>query len=148
MDHPTADLIARRTVARYARAIDSKDFDAIAAIFTEDAQLHRVGTTTVGRSDIATFYRQFLPAVGHMRHFMTNTMAEPDGPLIRVHSLFSYVQVLDEGTRFGWGDYHDVIRPTGEADGEFVDKTIAVVHAEVVPLDVDPTLLPGGIQGI
>lgn len=148
MDHATADLIARRTVARYARAIDSKDYDAIAAVFTDDAELHRVGATTVGRADISAFYREFLPTVGHMRHFMTNTVAEPEGPVIRVHSLFWYVQVLDEGTRFGWGDYRDIIRPTGEADGQFVDKTITVTHAEVVRLDVDPTLLPGGIQGI
>jgi hypothetical protein len=143
MDLAEADLVARRAVARYARAIDNKDFDAIAAVFAEDGALHRVGESTRGRAAIDEFYRTFLPTVGHMRHFMTNTSAEPDGAMIRVHSLFSFVQVLDEGVRFGWGDYDDVIRPQGDHEGVFVDKTIRVHHAQVVPIDVDPSLLPG-----
>ena len=143
MNHAEADLVARRTVARYARAIDTKDYGAIAAVFAEDGVLHRAGETTTGRDAIDGFYREFLPTVGHMRHFMTNTLAEPDGDVIRVHSLFSYIQVLDGGVRFGWGDYDDVIWPTGDDDGVFVDKTIAVHHAQVVPMDVDPSLLPG-----
>jgi hypothetical protein len=60
-----------------------------------------------------------------------------------VHSLFSYVQVLEAGARFGWGDYVDVIRPVADADGVFVDKEIIVHHAQVVPIEVDPALLPG-----
>lgn len=143
MNRAEADLVARRTVARYAAAIDAKDFAAIAAVFAEDGELRRVGTVTNGRDAIAGFYEEFLPTVGHMRHFMTNTLAEPDGELIRVHSLFSYLQVLDEGVRFGWGEYDDLILPTGDFDGVFVEKEITVDHAEVVPLVVDARLLPG-----
>jgi ketosteroid isomerase-like protein len=76
MEHEKADLVARRAVARYAAAIDGKDFEAIAAVFAEDGELRRAGTTTNGNDAIAAFYTEFLPTVGHMRHFMTNTLAE------------------------------------------------------------------------
>ena len=97
MDRVEADLVARRTVARYAEAIDHKDLEAIAAIFGENGELRRAGTVTTGRDAIVAFYGGFLPTVGHMRHFMTNTIAEPDGDLIRVGSRFSYLQVLADG---------------------------------------------------
>ena len=148
MDRVEADLVARRTVARYADAIDHKDLDAIAAVFAEDGELRRVGTVTTGRAAIAGFYGEFLPTVGHMRHFMTNTVAEPDGDLIRAGSRFFYVQVLDEGVRFGWGDYTDVIRPTFDHDGVFVEKEIAVHHSQVVPIDVGAGLLPGAVPPV
>jgi|TARA_B110000263_G_scaffold241407_1_gene245629 nuclear transport factor 2 (NTF2) superfamily protein len=148
MNRAEADLVARRTVARYADAIDHKDLDAIAAIFAEDAELRRVGTVTTGRDAIAAFYGGFLPTVGHMRHFMTNTIAEPDGDLIRVGSRFSYLQVLDEGVRFGWGDYTDVIRPTFDEDGVFVEKEITVHHSQILPVEVGVALLPGALPPV
>lgn len=143
MDRAEADLVARRTVARYADAIDHKDPVAIVAVFAEDAELRRAGTVTSGRDAIVAFYTGFFPTVGHMRHFMSNTLAEPDGDLIRSGSRFSYLQVVDEGVRFGWGDYADVIRPTSDHDGVFVEKQISVHHAQIVPMDVAAALLPG-----
>jgi hypothetical protein len=148
MNRAEADLVARRTVARYADAIDRKDLEAIAAIFAEDGQLRRVGAVTVGRDAIAAFYGDFLPTVGHMRHFMTNTIAEPEDDLIRASSRFSYLQVVDEGVRFGWGDYADLIRPTPNFDGVFVSKEITVHHAMVVPIEVGERLLPGAFPTV
>ena len=143
MNHAEADLIARRMVARYAAAIDRKSYDSIAALFAEEGELRRSAATLNGRAAIDAFYRDILPTVGHMRHFMSNTIAEPDGDVIRVHSLFSYLQVVDEGVRFGWGDYNDVIRPTSDDNGLFLEKEIIVHHSEVAPLDVSSALLPG-----
>lgn len=149
MNRAEADLIARRTIARYASAIDHKDFVAVASVFSEDSELRRVGTVTEGREAITAFYSSHLPTIGHMRHHMTNILAEPEGNLVVSQCLFSYVQVLDEGVRFGWGDYNDVIRPTTDSDGVFVEKEITVRHSQVFALaDVNPDLLPGGIQGI
>jgi hypothetical protein len=149
MNRAEADLIARRTIARYAAAIDHKDFDAVAAVFSEDSELRRSGIVTEGREAITAFFSGHLPTIGHMRHHMTNILAEPDGNLIVTQCLFSYVQVLDEGVRFGWGNYDDVIRPTTDSDGVFVEKEITIHHSQVFSLeDVNPDLLPGGIQGI
>jgi len=142
MNRAQADLVARRTVARYADAIDHKVLDDIAAIFAVDGELRRAGTVTTGRAAIAAFYGDFLPTVGHMRHHMTNTIAEPDGELIRAGSRFTYVQVVEDGVRFGWGDYADIIEPTGDDDGVFVSKEITVHHAQVVPMEVGVHLLP------
>ncbi len=143
MDTARADLVTRRTVARYARAIDQKDVDAVEAVFSVDAELRRAGVITTGREAVADFYRNVLPTFGHMRHLITNTMAEPDGELIRAHSYFSYVQVIDDGVRFGWGDYNDVVRPVSENDGVFVEKEIVVHHSLVVPMSVAESMLPG-----
>lgn len=142
MNRIEADVVARRTVARYAEAIDHKDVEAVAAVFAEDSELLRLGEVTTGRDEIAAFYGGFFPTVGHMRHFLTNTLAEPDGDVVRATSRFSFLQVLDDGTRFGWGDYVDIIRPTADHDGVFVSKQITVHHAQVVPLDVAASLLP------
>ena len=91
MNRAEADLIARRTIARYAAAIDHKDFDAVAAIFSEDSELRRVGIVTEGRDAIARFYSEHLPTVGQMRHHMTNILAEPEGNLIVVIKSFDKV---------------------------------------------------------
>lgn len=143
MNRAEADLIARRTIARYRAGVDGKDREALAAVFADDAVLHRAGGSIEGKEAILGFYSDYFPTVGHARHFIGTTLTEPDGDRIVASSVFSFLHVLADGVRFGWGDYDHVIVPTGDDDGEIVEKTITVHATQVVPMAVAARLLPG-----
>lgn len=142
MNIATADLIARRTLARYQMAIDAMSSPMLAEVFAEDAVLYRRGEPMAGRQAVLDFYEAFFPVVGHMRHFITGTFAEPDGDDVTAHSVFTYVHVRSDVCALGWGDYRHRIRPTSDTDGVIIEKHIEVHHAQEVPLEVAEALRP------
>lgn len=142
MNRAEADLIARRTLARYQQAIDAMSREKLAALFAEDAVLHRLDAPIEGRDAIIGFYEGFFPVVGHMRHFLSSILAEPDGDLVRSECIFWYIHVRSDQVVLGWGDYAHTIRPTGNGDGEIIEKRIKVHHSQPVPMEVADALRP------
>ena len=145
MNRADADLIARRTLAHYQQAIDSMSRQKLAALFAEDAVLHRANAPIEGREAILEFYKPFFPVVGHMRHFLSSILAEPDGDLVRSECIFWYIHVRADEVVLGWGDYRHTIRPTGDGDGEIIEKHITVHHSQAVPMEVADALRPGSV---
>jgi uncharacterized protein (TIGR02246 family) len=62
----------------YPRALDGRDFDAYAALFTEDGELSLQGNTSKGRAAIKAFVSA-LPAEPRVIHPITNLSYTIDG---------------------------------------------------------------------
>ena len=65
----------------YAYAIDTRDFDLVASLFTEDATLDYTssGGPRAPRDDVVEWLRASLPAVALTQHLLTNRRIRIDG---------------------------------------------------------------------
>lgn len=65
----------------YALAIDTRDFDLVATLFTPDAQLDYTssGGPVAGRDDVVAWLRASLPAVTLTQHLLTNRRIRING---------------------------------------------------------------------
>lgn len=111
----------------YGRACDRKDVDMLRAdVFTSDVVLHLPGRELRGIDDVAAFYTTaFAAEPGTRRHFLTNQVAEPDGPSsVRIDSYFLFLSA-DARSVIGWGAYRDVV-VAGDAGPRIADKTIVI----------------------
>jgi hypothetical protein len=90
-------------LSRYHHAIDARDWDALGAVFTEDAVADYLGLVVEGRDAIVTWLSAAL-GDRELTHFMANHVFELDGDLA---SSRSYLQDLDlkTGLAFGAGTY-------------------------------------------
>ncbi|WP_310742114.1 nuclear transport factor 2 family protein [Microbispora sp. H13382] len=106
-------LIVER-LARLAAALDRRDWDAIAGIFTPDA----TGYRRKGRTEIVATIRAHLGGCGPSQHLLGNHRVEIDGD--RARSL-TYARVYHQGAgayegRFYecFGEYEDHWQRTSE----------------------------------
>ena len=87
-------------LGRYAHAIDSKDWDLLATVFTDDvvADFSSVGqyvemdATITGFTPLVEWYDVALAPFDGVLHFMTNHLIELDGDKARTRS---YMHVLN-----------------------------------------------------
>jgi 3-phenylpropionate/cinnamic acid dioxygenase small subunit len=119
---------ARELTARYALALDHRDFGALAELFTEDAVVEAGGETFTGRAAVMGFFRHAMEVIdpSDKKHLMMNHRVRQLTPgSAQVDSYFLYTAVGDESV-LGWGTYADVVRV--EADGlpRFATKSIVV----------------------
>ncbi len=82
-DANVARLLDRQAIEQllagdYPRALDTRDFDAYAALFTEDGELSLQGNTAKGRAAIKQFVSA-LPAEPRVIHPITNLSYAIDG---------------------------------------------------------------------
>lgn len=118
---------ARRASNRYARGIDTRDFELLSRTFTADAQLHLdKGREFNGRDAIVDFYRQRLNPEHAQKHYIVNNDVEWTSPNNAV--LTSYLLVVTAGPEqsvMGWGTYIDRIEVIGGI-GYIAEKTILI----------------------
>lgn len=141
-EHTTANLLARlerletaeaarETASRYAKAIDTPDFELLAGAFTPDATLTTRRGSRRSREAIVDYYREALAAPLARRHFIVNEMVTwlaPGEALMR--SSFIYTFAGDDTSILGWGGYVDRIHVV-DGVGVIVEKTITVdAHAD------------------
>jgi uncharacterized protein (TIGR02246 family) len=126
----TADA-ARETAYRYAKAIDTPDFELLAGVFAPDATLTTRRGSRRSREAIVDYYREALAAPLARRHFIVNeqvTWLAPGEALMR--SSFLYTFAGDDTSILGWGGYVDRIHVL-DGVGVIVEKTITVdAHAD------------------
>lgn len=100
---------ARQLSARYAEAIDSRDYDKLALVFAEDAVLEIPGLKVEGRSTIVAWYRDYMEAnmPGWMgRHFIVNHRFDDegtDGLPMQTYFLYTFRGPVE--SIIGWGRY-------------------------------------------
>ena len=118
--------VAKATTARYARACDTKDIEALRTeVFTDDAVLRLPTRELHGIDAIAKSYRRAFEAHGPRRHFIVNHIAErAESDLVELASYFVFVS-QDGSSVIGWGAYRDIIVIDGPV-GRIRDKTILV----------------------
>jgi hypothetical protein len=110
----TADdiLEIHALLARYGHRLDGRDWEGLAALWTEDGTLDftPIGLDRLhtGRAAIAAFYGSAHHPLAH--HCTNIDIHEKDGE-VRVHSKWLVPRA--DGT-VGGGDYHDVVARTPE----------------------------------
>lgn len=107
------DLGVRRLIARYCHLVDDRDFDAAAALFTEDARF-RIGDTDLrGRQAILDWFDSIPEG---MFHQVTNVVVSYGSQPETVHAVSDLMS--GSKTDAGWttwvlGRYHDTFSGSG-----------------------------------
>jgi hypothetical protein len=102
----------RRTIASYCRLFDSKQWDELGKIFTEDATLTSRRGTVTGREEVI---RDLKGAPGEDYHgtlFTANTVITGDGGTARADSDFLGVE---DNKILAVGTYADIVTKSGDS---------------------------------
>ncbi len=100
---------------RYARAVDTKDWELYRTVFTEDAVIDysSAGIPAGSRDEIAEMFTQAFAAVPWTMHYITNIEADIDGDTARVRAMFHNPMQLPgmrEQSSCGGYYFHDLVR--------------------------------------
>jgi uncharacterized protein (TIGR02246 family) len=95
-DHAEPGVIAQELNARFCKAMEAGDAGAMAALYTEDAELHMGKDTFKGREGIKAFGEGFLKATLVRSATVTSTAAHRKGNTITDTGTFTF-QVDDHG---------------------------------------------------
>ena len=100
---------------RYARAVDTKDWELYRSVFTADAHIDYSAGVFQGSLDeaIEFFSGDFSALVTMSMHYITNIESDVDGDTARVRAMFynpTQITGLDELSMFGGYYHHDLIR--------------------------------------
>lgn len=119
---------ATSLVATYAFAVDSRDADAVVALFANDAVV-AASARHEGRAAISAYYRNaFATSPCTSRHFITTVrVVDVSATDATVESYFIYVTADAGRSILGWGRYHDQVRRIGD-DVCFTEKRITIDH--------------------
>jgi ketosteroid isomerase-like protein len=120
-----SDLAVRWILARYCQLVDDRDFDAVAALFTDDARFRVIERELEGRAAI----REWLDGVPDpMFHHVTNVVVSNGSKPGVLHA----VSDLTSGGKgeSGWsvwllGRYHDTMTGDGR-DIRFTQRILTV----------------------
>ena len=91
----------RRAVASYSRLFDSKQWDELGKIFTEDASVSSRRGTFTGRAEVIRDLSSAMTADYHWTLFISNTVITTDGDAATADSDFMEVEdnkILAVGT--------------------------------------------------
>jgi ketosteroid isomerase-like protein len=106
-------------LAKYARAVDTKDWDLWRSLFTEDAVVDysSAGAAVGPRDEVADWLSQALSVVPMTQHFITNIEADIAGDTAHVRAMFYNPMQLPGQTDMSYcgGYYHHTMVRT--ADG-------------------------------
>lgn len=102
-------------IFRYARAVDTKDWELLRSVFTEDAHLDytSVGYPAGPRDEVLSLLCNALSQVPMTQHFVTNIEIELDADAATVRAMFYNPMRLPgaENLTYCGGNYHhEVVR--------------------------------------
>ena len=100
---------------RYARAVDTKDWDLYRTVFTDDAHIDYSAEVFLGSLDeaIGFFSGDFSALVSMSMHYITNIESAIEGDIARVRAMFynpTQIKGLAELSTFGGYYYHELVR--------------------------------------
>jgi hypothetical protein len=100
---------------RYARAVDSRDWDLYRSVFTDHATIDysAVGVTVTALDDVADALAQFVAGQTMSMHYVMNVECEFDGDVARVQAMWLNAVVLkDESnvSQYGGRWHHELVR--------------------------------------
>jgi 3-phenylpropionate/cinnamic acid dioxygenase small subunit len=106
----------RALLYRYARAVDTKDWDLYRSVFTDDAVIdHSSATPIVGSPrEVADMLRDGFAMIPWSMHYITNVeVLESDGDSATVRAMFYHPMLLpgmSDQTSCGGYYHHDMVR--------------------------------------
>ena len=113
-------------LTRYARGLDTKDWDLWRSVFVPDAVMDysSAGIPVGKRDEIAAMFEQAFVAIPWAQHFITNVEVDLDGDRAKVRAYFYNPMQLpgkDEQSACGGTYEHDMVRT---ADGWKSEKVV------------------------
>ncbi|MGZ4728572.1 MAG: nuclear transport factor 2 family protein [Acidimicrobiales bacterium] len=121
-------------LARYARGVDSKDWELWKSVFTPDATLDcsSAGAAVGTRDEVAAWLEQGLSVVPMTQHFITNIEVDLDGDRAMVRAMFYNPMQLPGMADLSYcGGYyhHDLLRtPEGWKSVRLVEENVWFVN--------------------
>ncbi|GAA2469227.1 nuclear transport factor 2 family protein [Winogradskya humida] len=100
---------------RVARAMDTRDWDLLAACYAPDAQGDYTNASADGRAAIVASTRGFLSLLDATQHLLGNVEVTLDGDTATTHATFIAQHVRGGSQFLLGGNYDDTLRRT--ADG-------------------------------
>lgn len=100
---------------KYARAVDTRDWDLWRSLFTDDAVVDysSAGAIAGTRDEVAEWLEQALGAMQMMQHFISNVEAEISGDTAQVRAMFynpMQLPGMDELSYCGGYYHHTLVR--------------------------------------
>ena len=133
-------------LARYARAVDSKDWGLYRSVFTPDAFIDysSAGAAAGRRDEVAAWLEEAFTAMPMTQHFITNVEINLDGDRAKVRAMF-YNPMQSPGmaelSYCGGYYHHDLVRgPEGWKSERLVEENLWFVNA---PQPSSPEAGPG-----
>lgn len=121
-------------LARYARGVDTKDWELYKSVFTPDAFIDysSAGAATGPRDEVAAWLAEGLEPIGMTQHFVTNVEIDLDGDRAKVRAMFYNPMQLPGMTELsscGGNYYHDLVRtPDGWKSERLVEENLWFVN--------------------
>jgi 3-phenylpropionate/cinnamic acid dioxygenase small subunit len=126
-------------LARYARGVDSKDWELWKSVFTPDATVDysSAGAAVGSRDEVAAWLEQGLSVVPMTQHFISNVEVDLDGDRAKVRAMFYNPMQLPGMADLSYcGGYyhHDVVRtPGGWKSERLVEENVWFVNRPDMP---------------
>lgn len=134
---------ARQLFAKYCRACDLQDMDALVELFVADCRLDTGAETRSGLDEVTSFFRQaWADDPVTKRHFVTNVRAVDIRPeAVTVDAYFLYISTDHEPSVLGWGEYRDEVELAG-ASPRFRKKSIHMSRSSDLAHHAHPMVGP------
>jgi len=144
--HHVADkLDITEQLARYARGVDTNDWDLWRSVFTDDAIIDYSsanGRPAAGRDDTADWLAQSMPFLPWKQHYITNVEIDLDGDTAHVRAAFynpMQLPGLAESSACGGYYDHDFVRtPSGWKSRHLIEESCWFVNPYPTPTEQEP----------
>ena len=106
-------------LTKYARAVDTKDWELYRSLFTDDAHIDYSASGVIAGSldEVIDFFRgDFSALISMSMHYITNVESEMDGDTTQVRAMFynpNRIEGIPELCVFGGYHHHELVRTSG-----------------------------------
>jgi ketosteroid isomerase-like protein len=109
------ELEIRALLNRYARAVDTKDWQLYRSVFTDDAHIDysSAGAAVGSRDEVADWLSAGFGAIPWTMHYITNVEADIDGDTATVRAMFynpMHLPGMAEQSCCGGYYHHELVR--------------------------------------
>ena len=124
-----------RLLYRYARAVDTKDWELYRSVFTQDAVIDysSAGIPAGSRDEIAEFLSKGFTTIPWSMHYITNIEADVDGDTASVWAMFYNPMQLPgmaEMSSCGGYYHHELVRtPDGWRSRHLREENVWFVNS-------------------
>jgi hypothetical protein len=116
-------------LARYARGVDTKDWDLYRSVFTDDAHIDysSAGAAAGTRDEVTAFLEAAFEAIPWAQHYITNVEIDLDGDTAHVLAMFfnpMQLPGMNQPSSCGGFYHHDLVRtPDGWKSRRLVEES-------------------------
>jgi hypothetical protein len=109
------DAEIARLLYRYARAVDTKDWELYRSVFTDDAHIDysSAGAVVGSRDEVVDWFATNFGVLPWSMHYITNIEADIDGDTARVRAMFynpMQLPGMSEMSACGGYYHHELVR--------------------------------------